>query len=197
MVKAFKPPLLASHHGASGNGIRRVVSAPSVTSNTTSRSQETDTTFSTINSPPLAIQEEALRDHGQVLRTIGGEVEEELDEINATDSERENARRKKVKQSAVAVMRGRKGTKDIEWVFKTTFKKSHYKGQQEAVMKAALEGIDILVIAPTGMGKSLCFQVPAVAEQHGLTIVVSPLLCNSLFPSLLIQLSDSRIGDQH
>jgi hypothetical protein len=197
MVKAFKPPLLASHHGASGNGIRRVVSAPSVTSNTTSRSQETDTTFSTINSPPLAIQEEALRDHGQVLRTIGGEVEEELDDINATDSERENARRKKVKQSAVAVMRGRKGTKDIEWVFKTTFKKSHYKGQQEAVMKAALEGIDILVIAPTGMGKSLCFQVPAVAEQHGLTIVVSPLLCNSLFPSLLIQLSDSRTGDQH
>lgn len=44
-------------------------------------------------------------------------------------------------------------------------------------MQAALRGSDILVIAPTGMGKSLCFQVPAVAESHGLTLVLSPLLC--------------------
>lgn len=44
-------------------------------------------------------------------------------------------------------------------------------------MEASLKGSDILVIAPTGMGKSLCFQVPAVAERHGLTLVVSPLLC--------------------
>lgn len=44
-------------------------------------------------------------------------------------------------------------------------------------MKASLRGSDILVIAPTGMGKSMCFQVPAVAEKHGMTLVVSPLLC--------------------
>lgn len=44
-------------------------------------------------------------------------------------------------------------------------------------MEAAILGSDVLVIAPTGMGKSLCFQVPAVADDHGLTLVVSPLLC--------------------
>jgi hypothetical protein len=62
---------------------------------------------------------------------------------------------------------------------KQVFHKQHYKGRQEDIMKASLQGSDIVVIAPTGMGKSLCFQVPAVAEKHGLTLVVSPLLCKS------------------
>lgn len=51
-------------------------------------------------------------------------------------------------------------------------------------MQAALRGSDILVIAPTGMGKSLCFQVPAIADDHGLTLVVSPLLCEFPFARL-------------
>ncbi|KAF8182282.1 ATP-dependent DNA helicase RecQ [Pholiota molesta] len=37
-------------------------------------------------------------------------------------------------------------------------------------------GNDVLVVAPTGMGKSLCFQIPAIADKRGLSIVVSPLL---------------------
>lgn len=51
-------------------------------------------------------------------------------------------------------------------------------------MEAAILGADVLVIAPTGMGKSLCFQVPAVADDHGLTLVVSPLLCEYHHPRL-------------
>lgn len=34
------------------------------------------------------------------------------------------------------------------------------------------------------MSQSLCFQVPAVAEEHGLTIVVTPLLCLCSLPDL-------------
>ncbi|TFK33046.1 P-loop containing nucleoside triphosphate hydrolase protein [Crucibulum laeve] len=51
-----------------------------------------------------------------------------------------------------------------------------YKGKQKEIVEAAVSGADVFVLAPTGMGKSLCFQVPAVAQKSGITIVVSPLL---------------------
>jgi ATP-dependent DNA helicase RecQ len=47
-------------------------------------------------------------------------------------------------------------------------------GQMEAV-RSALEGRDVLVVMPTGSGKSLCFQLPAL-ELEGTTVVVSPLI---------------------
>ncbi|KAI0248645.1 P-loop containing nucleoside triphosphate hydrolase protein, partial [Lactifluus subvellereus] len=53
---------------------------------------------------------------------------------------------------------------------------SEYKGKQKEIFEAAIKGADVLVVAPTGMGKSICFQVPAIAQESGITIVVSPLL---------------------
>src|SRR3954447_22195015 len=46
---------------------------------------------------------------------------------------------------------------------------------QEQAMRAVLEGRDSLVVLPTGGGKSLCFQAPAV-YRGGTTVVVSPLI---------------------
>ncbi|KAI0352602.1 ATP-dependent DNA helicase [Trametes cingulata] len=57
-----------------------------------------------------------------------------------------------------------------------TFGHSEFRGRQADIVEAAVRGSDVLVIAPTGMGKSLCFQIPAVAAEHGVTVVVSPLL---------------------
>jgi ATP-dependent DNA helicase RecQ len=48
-------------------------------------------------------------------------------------------------------------------------------GQREAV-QAALDGRDSLVVMPTGGGKSLCYQLPALADSVGLVVVVSPLI---------------------
>ena len=48
-------------------------------------------------------------------------------------------------------------------------------GQREAV-QAALDGRDSLVVMPTGGGKSLCYQLPALADGTGLVVVVSPLI---------------------
>lgn len=51
---------------------------------------------------------------------------------------------------------------------------SFYTGVQEA-MRAIFSGVDALVVMPTGGGKSLCYQLPAVATE-GICIVVSPLI---------------------
>ncbi|CAA7263963.1 unnamed protein product [Cyclocybe aegerita] len=71
------------------------------------------------------------------------------------------------------------GQKDSERCMKVLtriFGYSSYKGKQKEIVEAAYGGADVLVVAPTGMGKSLCFQVPAVADKRGLSVVVSPLL---------------------
>src|SRR5262245_36066137 len=52
-----------------------------------------------------------------------------------------------------------------------------FRPLQEQAMRAVLDGRDSLVVMPTGGGKSLCYQAPAVLRGEGhTTVVVSPLI---------------------
>lgn len=51
-----------------------------------------------------------------------------------------------------------------------------FRPRQWEAIEAALNGRDTLVIMPTGGGKSMCFQMPALMAESGLTIVISPLI---------------------
>lgn len=64
---------------------------------------------------------------------------------------------------------------DIHSVLRTHWGYDHFRPMQEEVIRSVLDGRDTLALLPTGGGKSLCFQVPALAMGK-LCLVVSPLI---------------------
>lgn len=60
-------------------------------------------------------------------------------------------------------------------LLRRTFGHREFRPLQERVIAPAMAGRDVLAVLPTGGGKSLCFQVPAL-HGEGLTVVVSPLI---------------------
>ena len=60
-------------------------------------------------------------------------------------------------------------------ILKQVFGFDHFRGVQEAVVDRVLAGTHTLAVMPTGAGKSLCYQLPAVARE-GTALVISPLI---------------------
>src|SRR5437763_17179916 len=63
---------------------------------------------------------------------------------------------------------------DLPSALKKYFGHAAFRSLQEEIIRDALAGHDVFVLMPTGGGKSLCFQLPAL-RRDGLTIDVSPL----------------------
>ncbi len=62
-----------------------------------------------------------------------------------------------------------------EQVLRDTFGYQQFRPGQQTIIQESLNGRDCLVVMPTGGGKSLCYQIPALVRE-GLTLVVSPLI---------------------
>ncbi|HET9671014.1 MAG TPA: ATP-dependent DNA helicase RecQ [Casimicrobiaceae bacterium] len=65
--------------------------------------------------------------------------------------------------------------RELRRTLRKTFGIESLRGDQERVIARVLDGKDTLAIMPTGAGKSLCYQLPALL-QEGVTVVVSPLI---------------------
>ena len=64
---------------------------------------------------------------------------------------------------------------DVHSALKRYFGFEAFKGNQEAIIRTLLGGRDVFVLMPTGGGKSLCYQLPALMSE-GVAIVISPLI---------------------
>ena len=76
-------------------------------------------------------------------------------------------------------------------VLKTTFGYNAFRDYQESIIRAILNKQDTLSILPTGSGKSLCYQLPALC-MPGVTLVISPLI--SLMEDQVVQLQKMGVS---
>ncbi len=90
---------------------------------------------------------------------------------------------------------------DLTSLLQSTFGHSSFRANQEAVCRAATDGRDVLLVMPTGAGKSLCYQLPAIARQaEGIAstaLVVSPLIALMDDQAAKLSAQGLRVGRIH
>ncbi|NCU02482.1 MAG: DEAD/DEAH box helicase, partial [Chitinophagaceae bacterium] len=93
----------------------------------------------------------------------------------ATTTKTKETATKKTAKPATKKPAGKSAGIDLYAAVQEHFGFEGFKGTQEAVINNLLAGRDTFVIMPTGGGKSLCYQLPALVSE-GVAIIVSPLI---------------------
>jgi RecQ family ATP-dependent DNA helicase len=109
-----------------------------------------------------------------------------MSRINSSKDPGSNTRHKIIDQAA---------SKDLLKLLKQVFHFDSFRPYQEKVCESVLKGNDILLVMPTGSGKSLCYQLPGLAR-GGTTLVISPLIAlmeDQVYSLKLLGLNAERI----
>ncbi|MBB5338714.1 RecQ family ATP-dependent DNA helicase [Tunturiibacter gelidoferens] len=85
---------------------------------------------------------------------------------------------------------------NLETLLHQTFGFAEFRANQEAVCRAATDGRDVLLVMPTGAGKSLCYQLPAIAR-GGTALVISPLIALMDDQATKLTAAGLRVGRIH
>ncbi|XP_034576781.1 ATP-dependent DNA helicase Q-like 3 [Setaria viridis] len=80
-----------------------------------------------------------------------------------------------IKGASAASVRNKKAPKELENVLNQYFGYSGFRGKQLEAIEAVLSGRDCFCLMPTGGGKSMCYQIPALVRT-GIVLVISPLI---------------------
>ncbi|KAF3921992.1 hypothetical protein ABW20_dc0104710 [Dactylellina cionopaga] len=129
--------------------------------------------FEVLDQPPPNIFEARARLVSQF------EKSEDLDNQELDDDIMEIGTQKAVEVSMGAPSMGHPWSTDVARSLKTAFKLKGFRANQLEAINATLDARDVFVLMPTGGGKSLCYQLPAVVHSgktRGITFVISPLL---------------------
>nr|XP_002734149.1 PREDICTED: ATP-dependent DNA helicase Q1-like [Saccoglossus kowalevskii] len=118
------------------------------------------------------------------IAAVQHQIEELLDRQQQLQSKKHDLEREiaKIQKGGSVVSKGDKfngndfpWSKKLDELSRSVFKIDEYRPHQLEAMNATLSGRDLILIMPTGSGKSLCFQLPALISK-GITLVVSPLV---------------------
>jgi RecQ family ATP-dependent DNA helicase len=85
---------------------------------------------------------------------------------------------------------------ELAELLRSVFGFARFRANQEAVCRAAIDGRDLLLVMPTGFGKSLCYQLPALAL-GGTALVISPLIALMEDQAAKLMALGLRVGRIH
>ena len=148
--------------------------------------QELSSELSSINVELEHVEEqiEALLERQQSLLHRRKNIEKEMEKFETQDFGT-------VKSNAIDWnSRSFSWTEKAENCLKEVFRLIEFRTMQREAINVTMSKIDCIILMPTGAGKSLCFQLPAVIS-NGITLVISPLL--SLIEDQLINLMGHNI----
>lgn len=154
------------------------------------------TVHSSVKSPELTARWEKklneIKDHQTTLKSFMTELQNEVSELieeirntsfvksydlkSSLDIKNTNSTDPALNQLAMArPRRTATSPKNLQPLLKQVFGFDQFRPSQEAVCKSVTEGSDVLLVMPTGAGKSICYQLPGIARA-GTTLVISPLV---------------------